>query len=83
MIGENKAMQIAFIQSEETRYYERSVYTGLDLLGDVGGLNDALYAIGQFCIFIINILTNSGPHNYVLKRLFKRGKTFKVQVSNS
>ena len=39
-------MGFLFVQSGETRYYERSVYTWLDLLGDVGGLKDALYAIG-------------------------------------
>ena len=41
----DQLMEFIFMQAEETRYYERSVYTCLDLLGDVGGLKDALAAI--------------------------------------
>ena len=65
-------MEFIFVQDSDIMYYERSVYTVLDLLGDVGGLNDALTIIAQVLLFILFHLTKAGPHNYIIKRLFKR-----------
>ena len=62
----DQLMEFVFMQAEETRYFERSVYTWLDLLGDVGGLKDALVAIVQIFLFLVHFITKTGPHNYIL-----------------
>ena len=41
------------------------------MLGDVGGLFDALCGIATIVLFLLSKLTNSGPHNYIIKRVFK------------
>ena len=59
-----------WIQSEDVINHERSVYTFLDLLGEVGGLMDALIQILALCLYLLSFITNEGPHNYVISRLF-------------
>ena len=62
-------------------YYERQVYTGLDFLGDVGGLYDALCAIARIFLFIISFLTNSSLHDYLLPMLYKRDNQSQNEAS--
>ena len=73
---------IYFLLSPDIQHYERSIYTYLDFLGDLGGLNDALSKIAQIILFIVSLLTKSGPHEYILKELFKRGKPFRTKTFN-
>ena len=47
--------------------YSRAVYTLLDLLGDVGGLIDALKLIG---IMIVTILSYGDFTDYLVSKLF-------------
>ena len=35
-------MEFGFRMSSDVKHYERAIYTGLDLFGDVGGLFEAL-----------------------------------------
>ena len=65
-------LEITFEASQDVTYHERSVYTGLDFLGDIGGLFDALHSIGKAILFAISFLVRGGPINYILPRLFKR-----------
>ena len=61
--------------SPDSQNYERSVYTSLDLLGDVGGLYDALYAIAYLVIIAFKFACKRGSHNFIVPRLFKRGNS--------
>ena len=47
--------------------YSRAVYTLLDLLGDVGGLIDALKIIGSL---IVALISNGDFSNYLIVKLF-------------
>lgn len=51
--------------------YSRAVYTLLDLLGDVGGLTDALKLIGSI---IVSVLSNRDFSNYLISKLFYKYK---------
>ena len=50
---------------------KRSVYNGLDFLGDVGGLLDGLTAIGSLLMTIFFFLFGNPLDSYLLKSLFK------------
>ena len=51
--------------------YSRAVYTLLDLLGDVGGLTDALKLIGSI---VVAVLSDGGFSNYLISKLFYKYK---------
>ena len=65
-------LQIQMTINQQKQIIERSVYTALDLLGDVGGLFDALKSICSAVLFVLFYATRAGPHNYIIKRLFKK-----------
>ena len=56
-----------FNVSPDTVFHERSVYTVLDWLGDVGGLFDALKLISSV---IVALCTNGIFPSYVISKLF-------------
>ena len=55
--------------------YERSVFTIFDLLGNIGGLFDALSAIAQLFLLAISTLTSTGYHSYIMHKLFKKSNS--------
>ena len=57
-----------FYYSTESK---RSIYNGLDFLGDVGGLLDGLTAIGSLLMTIFFFLFGNPLDTYLLKSLFK------------
>ena len=50
---DSQLIQLQFVQSNDVVYHERSIYTILDLLGDIGGLSDALIALSVFSLYLI------------------------------
>lgn len=56
-----------FGSSPNTVVYSRSVYTFLGWLGDVGGLRDALLAIGHV---IVGLFSNSSFSKFLIGKLF-------------
>ena len=74
-------MEFYYTWSPEVVNYERSIYTSLDLLGDMGGLFDALCAAGKILLFFISYITKDGPYIYILSRLFKRGRSSSMNMS--
>ena len=52
--------------------HTRVIYGPLDFLGDVGGLTDALKAIGQAIIFLISLVTGSRLDQYIISQVFKQ-----------
>ena len=65
-------LQIQFTISDRIQFDERSIYNTLDMLGDIGGLFDALCVICTVFLFLLSLITKSGPHNYIIKRVFKK-----------
>ena len=51
--------------------HQRSIYNGLDFLGDVGGLLDGLTAIGGFLMTIFCFIFGNPLDSYLLESLFK------------
>ena len=50
--------------------HEREIYGPLDFLGDVGGLADALLAIGSWLIMILELISGSQLTQYLLNNIF-------------
>ena len=60
MIGRyTKLVNIEFFIKEETREHKRVIYGPLELLGDVGGLADALIGIGSALITALQFLSGN------------------------
>ena len=60
----------AFTLHSDVLHHNRSIYNSLDLLGDVGGLFDALKGIGSFLIAIYFRVFGNPIHSYLLRKLF-------------
>ena len=60
----------AFSLHSDVLHHNRSIYNSLDLLGDVGGLFDALKGIGTFLIAIYFRVFGNPIHSYLLRKLF-------------
>ena len=55
----------------DVRIYKRQIYTILDLLGDIGGLLDALKAFGSVFVLLYFKLTGDQISHYLLQSIFK------------
>ena len=61
-----------FALGSDVTFYKRSIYTTLDLLGDIGGLFDALKGISSFIVaFYFNVFGDP-LQSYLLTALFLR-----------
>ena len=62
----------AFSLGRDATFYKRSIYNSLDLLGDIGGLFDALKGISSFIVaFYFNVFGDP-IQSYLLTALFLR-----------
>ena len=59
-----------FSLSRDVVHHNRSIYTFLDLLGDVGGLFDALKGIFYAVITFYFYLIGDPLHSYLLNAIF-------------
>ena len=55
-------------------YHTRSIYSFFDLLGDVGGLFDALKGIASIIVSLSFSLFGNPIHEYLLRAIFKQEK---------
>ena len=53
MRQKNNVLQMTLEFDTQTKYHSRQIYGILDMLGDVGGLSDALLGIGSFLVIAI------------------------------
>ena len=67
---ENLLFSLEFKLSKHVQHHNRSVYTLFDLLGDVGGLFDALKGIMSTTVALYFFLFGNPMHEYLLKALF-------------
>ena len=65
-------MRLEFETSPDDINHNRSVYTSLDLLGDVGGLLDMCILIAKIIWSIIFTISGSEINRYLLTHLFFR-----------
>ena len=56
--------------SLDTKQFNRSVYSVLDFLGDVGGLLSILLPIGGALISLLDELFNQTLDSYIIKTVF-------------
>ena len=63
-------MNFAFTMSLDTKQYNRSVYSILDFLGDVGGLLSILLPIGGAIIALLDELFKRTLDSYIIERVF-------------
>ena len=61
---------VGFSLHRDVVHHSRSIYTFLDLLGDIGGLLDGLKGISSVLISFYFYLFGDPIHSYLLKALF-------------
>ena len=63
---ERKLISIAIYLNRDVVYHNRSIYTSLDLLGDIGGLFDALKGIFSVVVTFYFYLFGDPLYSYLL-----------------
>ena len=63
--------------------HTRQIYTGLDWLGDVGGLLDGLKLVGKVFIFILKFLFGNPLDYFLLQSLYKNKDLDKKESLNN
>ena len=67
--------------SPDVEIHNRQIYSILDLLGDIGGLFDALKAITSIFLSIIFALTGNPIEEFLLSLVFKRDENGKTRTT--
>ena len=67
---ENLLFSIYIVLNRDVIHHNRSIYTSLDVLGDVGGLFDALKGIFSVVITLYFYVFGDPLHSYLMKALF-------------
>ena len=67
---DNLLYSVVFNLKKEVIHHDRSIYTFLDLLGDIGGLFDALKGIFSILITLNFYIFGDPLHSFLLKSLF-------------
>ena len=62
----NLILEVSITRSPDLIMHKRTIYGPLDLLGDVGGLADALIAIGGVLIALLQFLGGNRLNNYLI-----------------
>ena len=68
----NGNIMLYMLLNPDVQIYKRKIYTILDLLGDVGGLLDALRAFGSVAVMIFFHLCGNPVHHYLLEAIYKQ-----------
>ena len=63
--------QIVVLLSHEITQYQRSIYTALDMLGDVGGLLDGLKLFGSMVMTMLHFVKGDPLQATIVQALFK------------
>ena len=51
-------------------FHEREIYGPLDLLGDIGGLADALLTIGSWLFILLEMISGSELTHFLINNIF-------------
>ena len=63
------------------REHSRQIYGPLDLLGDVGGLADALLKIGATLIYLMQLAFGNPIDQHLQARIFEKDNSSKIVSS--
>ena len=63
---------IEYQLKKDVQHYSRSIYTFLDVLGDIGGLLDALKVVTQLVVLLYFSVFGNPMHEFLLKGVFMR-----------
>ena len=69
---DNLLFSMEFMLDRDVFHHNRSIYTALDLLGDVGGLFDALKGISSLIVLVYFQIFGSPINDFLLKSIFIR-----------
>ena len=69
---DNILFSVEYLLERDVLIHNRSIYTALDLLGDVGGLFDALKGISTLVVAFYFQIFGSPIDEYLLKSMFLR-----------
>ena len=69
----NKQFKLIIKLASETAHHSRSIYSGLDMLGDVGGLLDGLKLLGSGVIFLFNLIRGDPLQAFLMRSIFRKG----------
>ena len=76
-------LNVVFYYSLDFAEHQRQIYSPLDFLGDVGGLADALIAIGAIVISVLQIITGNPLGKYLIETIFEREDSSHSIIPNS
>ena len=76
-------LNVVFYYSLDFAEHQRQIYGPLDFLGDVGGLADALIAIGAIFVSIIQLITGNPMARYLIENIFKKEDNSHNIIKNS
>ena len=68
--------------SADVQKYNRQIYSGLDWLGDVGGLVDGLRLCGYMLVAFLQFLLGNPLNRFLIESLFKREANASVSTSS-
>ena len=71
---------IKFYYSLHFFEHVRQIYSPLDFLGDVGGLSDALMAIGSIAISILQFLFGNPLTEHLIKNIFEKDNSSEKNI---
>ena len=75
--GNPLALIFEFKHSRSIIDHKREIYGILDLLGDVGGLSDALFPIGSILISLLHLIAGNPFTSYLLNNIFEQDNSHK------
>ena len=79
---EDDFFHLEIFLSPDRFMYKRSIYTFLDLLGDVGGLLDALRFIGFYFMFFYTLIRGDLLSEFLISSVFQKEiKSSNIQPS--
>ena len=70
--GDTHLFEIEFFINQAESYHSRVIYGPLDFLGEVGGLADALIAIGYFLVTILQFIFGNEMSTHLLTHIFEK-----------
>ena len=71
LVDGDRLFKIKFTIDADIKKYTRQIYSGLDLIGDVGGLLDGLRLLGYMILGVLQFIFGSTFESYLLNKLYK------------
>ena len=76
-------LAVVFYYSLDLAEHQRQIYSPLDFLGDVGGLADALIAIGAIAMSIFHFITGNPLTKYLIESIFESDNSHNIIMNSN